>query len=716
MKILLVANTSWYLYNFRRNLLRRLLERGDEVVAVCPFDGYENRLERAGARCVAWRINRSGMNPPAELAALVDLARIYRRERPELVHHFTIKSILYGTLAARRLNVPSIVNGVTGLGHVFLSDRPATRMIRPAIRHWYSRVLTARGVCPMFQNGDDLRILAVNNPKLLQRAVHTSGSGVDLTRFAPGSAPTDATVPKENTAGLQVLFAGRLLAEKGIREYVEAARRLRAEEPSWRFLVCGRQDCGNPSSISDDELDAWRQAGDVELLGHVEPMEKLLAQVDLVVLPSYREGTPRTLLEAAAAGKPVVATSVPGCREAVVQGETGLLVPPRDPAALADGIRCLLVDDKRRQSMGAANRARAVAEFDENLVIDRTLQVYNDLHTTHRVFGKGIAGRRLERGAFTFSLDFELAWGTRGRPNAARVPPWLDGTRSAIDGMLELFEQFHVSATWVIVGALLLNGRNGKRHPWLAGDAFADIPPGNCRSHPHWYAEDVVGKLRACASPQELGCHTLTHTFVDAGPAGRESLRCELERSLELFRQWGLPRPRSFIYPKARMGHFDLLAEMGFEAVRGPENKWFERFPGELPSAALRLLDARLGCRPVVETPRRILNQLWMIPSSQFYSPLMSVGRHVRVADRVRKAVKGLRLAARTGGVFHLWTHPFNLGLHTEELLAGLAEILREADRLRADGALDILPMGEIAERLNAECGEPATETAVASA
>lgn len=307
----------------------------------------------------------------------------------------------------------------------------------------------------------------------------------------------------------------------------------------------------------------------------------------------------------------------------------------------------------------------------------------------------------LERGVFTFSLDFELAWGTRGRPNAMHMPPFLDGTRKAVHGLLSLFEEHNVSATWATVGAMLLGSEKNQncceKHSWLSGKTFDDIPAGDATTCPHWYAEDLVQAIRACGVEQDIGCHTLTHGFVDPSPQGREPFRLELERSLKLFEEYGLGRPTSFIYPKAKMGHFDVLSELGFRSFRGPENKWFESLPGVKLPAALRLLDAKLAGKPKTEQPVYHEAGIWQIPSSQFYSPFFNVGKHVSVKDRVKKAKKGLLQAAQTKGIFHLWTHPFNLGVRTEELLDGMREILSYANDLCNEGELDILSMKQIA-------------------
>jgi glycosyltransferase involved in cell wall biosynthesis/peptidoglycan/xylan/chitin deacetylase (PgdA/CDA1 family) len=753
---MLVANTGWYLYNFRRGLIRQLRGQGLDVTAVCPRDPYVERLCEEGVRWLEWRIDRASMNPLGNVAAVLSLARIYRRQSPQLVHHFTVKAILYGTLAARLAGVRCIVNSVTGLGHVFLSQKLAARLIRPAIRRWYVWALTTSGVRTLFQNRDDLATLAETAPELIDRAVLTRGSGVDLERFAP------RTDQRAEGHGKCVLFAGRLLHEKGIREFVEASRMCRDRGIDARWLVCGSADPGNPSSVDRPTLRRWQTETFVEFLGHIDPLESRLAEADIVVLPSYREGTPRALLEAAAMGKPIVASDVPGCREVVVDGENGLLVPPRDPQALADAVTRLLGDEALRAAMGHAGRQRMVADFDERQVVAQMVRVYDELLRGQRsgrraaregtnrpaenrvaqpsslsrswegeapaeprsdsvrgsagaalpVRGSagaspsrwptpGIAPGYLEQGVFVISLDFELAWGTRGRPAAKRVGRFLDGTRDAIRGLLDLFERYEIGATWAVVGGLLLGSQGRReRHAWLAGDHFADIPTGDSVTSPHWYAEDVLEWLRHHPVPQEIGCHTLTHQFVDPGPEGREALREDLRRFRQLFDELYLEQPTTFIFPKARMGHLDVLAEEGFRCIRGPESKWFESLPGEWVPAALRLADARLAVRPKVGAPERLPDGLWMIPSSQFYSPFLSVGRYVSVEARVRKALKGLRHAARRKGVYHLWTHPFNLGVRTGELLGGMERILQEAQRLRAEGVLEILTMGDIAARM----------------
>ena len=719
-KILLVANTGWYLFNFRRSLVRELAGQGFEVLVVCPRDEYVDRLKKeVGVRWIEWRIDRASMNPLGNIAAVMSLAQIYRRESPDLVHHFTIKAILYGTLAAKLAKIDTIVNSVTGLGHVFLSRRLVARLVRPAIRRWYVWSLTTDGVRAVFQNRDDLMTLAQKTPKLAEQAILTRGSGVDLQRFAPPDAR-----PSGINGQKYALFAGRLIHEKGIREFVEASRLCRERGVDARWVVCGSPDPGNPSSVDAETLRRWQNEGTVEFLGHVDDLEQRIAESDVVVLPSYREGTPRVLLEAAAMGKPAVATDVPGCREVVTDGENGLLVPARDPVALADAVERLLADDVLRSSMGTAGRQRMEDHFDEREVVAQTIQIYDGLlrrkkgagpicakHRAPTNVGRGRSGKLdltpfsvLNKGVFVISLDFELAWGTRGRPAASRVGPYLDGTRNAVRLLLRLLEQYEIPATWAIVGSLLL-GRSGdvERHPWLSDDGFSDIPVGDSASAPRWYAEDVIEWLLDHPVRQEIACHTLAHRFVDDSAEGRDRFRQELRQFRQLFDERYLEQPTSFIFPKAKMGHFDVLAEEGFRCIRGPESGWFEALPGTLLPAGFRLIDARLAVQPKVGLPERMPESIWVLPSSQFYSPFMSVGRRVSVKARVRKAVKGLHAAVGQKRLYHLWTHPFNLGERTDELLGGLEQVLQEAQRLREAGQLEVLTMRELSERLDRE-------------
>lgn len=368
MKVLLFANTDWYLYNFRLPLAQALRARGDEVVLVSPPGAYAERLQAAGFRWVAFPFSRRGTNPLREAATIWRLAEVYRRERPDLAHHFTIKCVLYGSLAARLAGVKRVVNAITGLGYVFTGTDRRARLLRPLVRGLYRPVL--RGSQVIFQNPDD-RDLFLREKLAQPDQIHLiKGSGVDVERFTPLPEPPGTPL---------VVLPARLLWAKGVGEFVEAARLLKARGVDVRMALVGDGDPHNPETVPPEQLDAWRGEGVVELWGWREDMPEVYRQTAVGCLPSYREGLPRTLIELAACGRPLVASDVPGCREIVRSGENGLLVPPRDAAALADAIQKLVGSAQLRTEMGKRGRALAQAEFSTAQVVSETVRVYNIL-------------------------------------------------------------------------------------------------------------------------------------------------------------------------------------------------------------------------------------------------------------------------------------------------------------------------------------------------
>jgi glycosyltransferase involved in cell wall biosynthesis len=364
-KALFLANTDWYLWNFRLPLLRALRDRGWEVVLASPRGPWSERFAAEGLRWVPFEFARHGVNPLAEAGVLGKLFGLYRRERPDLVHHFTIKCVLYGSFAAHRARVPVIVNAVTGRGTMFTTHSILARLLRAPLRSLYRRAL--RGSRVIFQNPDDRGEFEAEG-LLADAEVHViRGSGIDVDRFSPSPAPA-------SESPIVVILVARLLREKGIAEFVEAAQMLQGARA--RFLLVGGPDPEHPAAIDTTTLAQWKARGNVEFLGHRDDVLELLHSAHIACLPSWREGTPRSLLEAMACGLPIVATDVPGCREVVRNGDNGLLVPPRDPQALADALRRLINDPELRTSMGARSRQRAVDEFSAEHVIERTMAVY----------------------------------------------------------------------------------------------------------------------------------------------------------------------------------------------------------------------------------------------------------------------------------------------------------------------------------------------------
>jgi glycosyltransferase involved in cell wall biosynthesis len=378
MKIIFFANTDWYLFNFRLPLAHWLRARGHEILFLSPPGDYCERLRAAGFRWEPLPMDRRSLNPWREWRLLNHIRRLYARERPDLVHHFTIKSVVYGSLAARTLGIRRRVNAVTGLGHVFTDSGLKARALRPLVRALLRLALGGAGSRLILQNPDDERAFRTAGLIDPERIRLIRGSGVDTTRFQPVARTTDPHP-------LRVLLATRLLWEKGVGEYVAAARVLRASGMAIECLLAGEPDPGNPAAIPEDQLERWRAEGNVVLLGHVDDMPALLERVDIAVLPtSYGEGVPRSLLEAAACGLPLIATDVPGCREIVRDDENGLLIPARDSAALTAAIRRLSQDAALRARFGAASRARVLDDFDQTLVFERTLEVYRELEAMDR--------------------------------------------------------------------------------------------------------------------------------------------------------------------------------------------------------------------------------------------------------------------------------------------------------------------------------------------
>ena len=378
MKILLFANTDWYLYNFRLSLARAIRDRGAEVVLVSPPGPYGQRLRDEGFRWVSVPMHRRSLNLWTEAKLVKLLVALYRSEQPDLAHHFTIKCVVYGSLAARAARVKGCVNAVVGLGYVFSSQSALARLLRPLVKQLLGLVLKGKRTRLILQNSDDCAEFLAQ--RLVQRESLRviRGSGVDTARFRPRERRL-----REAASPLRVLLATRILWDKGVAEFVEAARLLKVQGIAVEFLLAGRPDDGNPAAVPAAMIADWERARLIHAVGHIEDVAPLLRQVDLVVLPSYREGVPKILLEAAASGLPIVATDVPGCREIVEHEVNGLLVEPKSAVALAAAIARLAQCPEDRERFGAAGRAKAIAHFDEKIVIDATLAVYRELIPIH---------------------------------------------------------------------------------------------------------------------------------------------------------------------------------------------------------------------------------------------------------------------------------------------------------------------------------------------
>lgn len=360
MKVVLVGNITQSLVNFRGPLLRAMIARGHEVIAVSPEADprYEADLRDMGVTHRRVPLERTGFNPVADLRYMFGLKRLLREEGADLFLGYTIKPVIYGNLAARLARVPKRAALITGLGYAFGSDSLKQRAVGRVIHVLYRLSLTGADVV-FFQNPDDQGEFLKRRYVSQERAALVAGSGVDLGRFERGGAPDEPPI---------FLLIARLIREKGITQFVDAARNLKRRHPEARFQLLGPLD-SNPTAISGDEIAEWQRSGIVEYLGETDDVRPYLQAASVFVLPSYyREGTPRTALEALATGRPVVTTDAPGCRETVVEGVNGFLVEPRDVTSLEQAMERFLVAPELIATMGAASRQLAEGKYDVNLV------------------------------------------------------------------------------------------------------------------------------------------------------------------------------------------------------------------------------------------------------------------------------------------------------------------------------------------------------------
>ncbi len=367
-RVALVANTDWYLLNYRLSLARLLKEKSVTVFLVSPRGPYVNKLQKAGFPWMELPIDRWGMNPVRDFATLLRCISIYRSKELDLCHHFTVKPVLYGSIAAQIAGIRGIVNSVTGLGQLFRSKSIPAGMAR-AIAVQLLR-LTSRSARTkfVFQHSDDMRFFREHGIIRPSEAVVIRGSGVDLDAFHPTPEPEGTPV---------VLLVGRMLWQKGVSDLITAAEILQERKVEARFRLVGPLEAGNPSAISRLQLEDWTKSGSIEWIGYQEDMASIYEQSSIVALPTYYgEGVPKTLLEAAASGKPIVATDVPGCREIVYNGDNGFLVPPKNPQALAEALQTLIDLPQLRRKLGERGREIVEEQFSAHSIDQQTVDLY----------------------------------------------------------------------------------------------------------------------------------------------------------------------------------------------------------------------------------------------------------------------------------------------------------------------------------------------------
>ena len=369
-KLLFLQTEDWSFWSHRLPLARAARDAGFEVVVALRVDAHGERLRAEGFRLVPLEWERAGVHPIRELRMLREVIRLYAREKPDIVHQVSAKPILYGTLAARLAGTPAVVNAFTGLGFVFVTETLKARVLRVAMQAAFKLALAAPASRTIFQNQDDLDMFVARGLVARATAKLIRGSGVDTAHFAPQADPDGVPL---------VVLPARMLWTKGVGEFVAAARELRAAGVKARFALAGDPDTRNRAAIPAAQLAEWKAEGAVEVWGHQDDMRAVYAQAHAVCLPSYHEGLPKALMEAAACGRPLVAADVPGCREVVRHEETGLLVPVRASAPLAAAIRRLIEDPGLRAKLGRRARQAALEEFAQEIISAQTLDVYREL-------------------------------------------------------------------------------------------------------------------------------------------------------------------------------------------------------------------------------------------------------------------------------------------------------------------------------------------------
>jgi len=369
-KVLFFVAVDWFFCSHFMGRALAAKDAGYEVLVVTQVVEHGDQIVHSGLRLIQLDLDRRSLNPFSTLKSLSQIFRIYRRECPSLVHHIAHTPILLGTLVARLLGIRNIINAIVGMGYLSTSDRLSVRLLRPILKVALRAFLNPTGSRVVFENKDDLWAFVAQGQVRASDAILIRGAGVAPSQIQPSGDTKRSPL---------VVLVARLLWDKGIGEYVDAARLLQQRGVKARFAIVGDIDRGNRGCIDPSTIEAWRSEGVVELWGFRTDIPQVLAEATIACLPSYREGLPKSLLEAMAAGLPCVTTDVPGCREAVRDEDNGLLVPAKNPSALADALERLIRNPKLAKRMGTRGRERLEMEFSEQHVNQSTLELYREM-------------------------------------------------------------------------------------------------------------------------------------------------------------------------------------------------------------------------------------------------------------------------------------------------------------------------------------------------
>tara|TARA_A100001037_G_scaffold296711_1_gene317594 strand:+ start:563 stop:1705 length:1143 start_codon:yes stop_codon:yes gene_type:complete len=368
-KIIYLVSEDWYFCSHRLALGIAAKKAGADVLVATQINKHGTKIRAAGLRVAPIMMRRSGRNPIADLTTIRQITQLYCREKPDLVHHVALKPILYGGIAAKLAGVPAIINAVAGMGYVFISESLFARVIRPLIIRVQSALMNRHNTHTILQNPDDAVLYTETFGVAQKRITIIPGAGVDINEFPVTPEPDGTPI---------AVCVSRMLRDKGIYELVAAARLLHDKGIRFAVRLVGPTD-DNPASIPKQILNKWADEGIVEVVGASDDIAGEYARAHIAVLPSYREGLPKSLIEAASCGRPIVATDVPGCREVCIEGETGYRVPPYSVEALADALERLAINPVLRRQFGENARLRAETTFAANLINQKTVATYKTL-------------------------------------------------------------------------------------------------------------------------------------------------------------------------------------------------------------------------------------------------------------------------------------------------------------------------------------------------
>lgn len=372
-KVLLLSNSFWYLYNFRLPLINKLNKDGYQLILVAPRDKYLKYFLSYKYKVVTWDLNRSSINIFNEIKSVFNLYEIYKSNPVDLYHNFTIKPCIYGTLVAKLFKNSKILNSITGLGHLFLSNKFHIRFLRFILLKVNKYIYRSKNVFTIFQNTDDFNFFANKNIIYKKNSFLIPGSGVDTNFYKT------TTTKKNKSDNYNILFPSRIIKEKGILEVCEAVDKLNKKGYKIIINVAGETDKGNRSFIKKEEISSLFPFLEINYLGHIKDMRRVYISYDLIILPSWREGLSMALLESASMECPIITSNISGCKDIVVQGKTGLLVPLRNSEAIELSIEILINNPKFARRMGKAARKRVVELFSKEIILENHIKLYKKI-------------------------------------------------------------------------------------------------------------------------------------------------------------------------------------------------------------------------------------------------------------------------------------------------------------------------------------------------